>query len=116
MLSNANGLGRCAVILSETGDLVADVGLIPTTVEGVSEIELGWITRKPWWGMGIATEAAAAWRDYAFLVAGLDRIVSMISDVNIASQRVAEKIGETYERDAVWMNNPMRLYSLSRER
>lgn len=63
-------------------------------------------------GRGIATEAAAAWRDYGFEVVGLTRIVSMISAGNIASRRVAEKLGFALERPAVWDDSPMLMYSL----
>ena len=55
-----DGFGRCAVIWRDTGELVGDCGLSSTTVEDALEIELGWITRRSHWGMGIATEAAAA--------------------------------------------------------
>jgi RimJ/RimL family protein N-acetyltransferase len=49
--------------------------------------------RRRFWGQGIATEAAAAWRDHAFGSVGLDRIVSMVSQANVAPRRVAEKLG-----------------------
>jgi len=107
-----DGFGRCAVISRETGELVGDCGLIRTSVEGSSEVELGWIVRRSLWGQGIATEAATAWRDYAFDVLGLGRIVSMVSEHNPASRRVAEKLGMTVERTAVWENAPMLMYAL----
>jgi ribosomal-protein-alanine N-acetyltransferase len=75
----ADGFGRCAVIMRATRALVGDCGLITTVVEDQPEVELGWIVRRSHWGMGIATEAGAAWRDFAFDSLGLQRIVSMIS-------------------------------------
>lgn len=107
-----HGYGRCAVVWNETGELVGDCGLIPTEVEGTPETELGWIVRRTWWGRGIAPEAAAAWRDHAFDVLGLERIVSMVSERNPASRRVAEKLGMNLEREAVWGDSPMLMYSL----
>ena len=101
-------------MLRETGELVGDCGLVTTAVEGVPEVELGWIVRRPHWGRGIATEAATAWRDHAFDVLALDRIVSMVSERNPASRRVAEKLGMTVERTAVWGDAPMLMYSRSR--
>ena len=109
----SDGFGRCAVVLRATGELVGDCGLSRTTVEGVPEIELGWIVGRAQWGKGIATEAAEAWRDYAFTQLGLDRIVSMVSRENVASRRVAEKLGMTVERSAVWDGQPMLMYSCS---
>lgn len=111
-----DGFGRCAVIWRATGELVGDCGLVRTEVEGAPEVELGWIVRHDHWGRGIATEAGAAWRDYAFELAGLDRIVSMISEVNLASRRVAEKLGMSLERPAEWGGEPMLMYSLRRLR
>jgi RimJ/RimL family protein N-acetyltransferase len=107
------GLGRCAVILRETGALVGDCGLAPTTVEGVSEVELGWIVARRVWGLGIATEAASAWRDHAFGRLGLHRLVSMVSEDNLASRRVAEKLGMTMERNAIWGGQEMLVYSVT---
>lgn len=109
----ADGFGRCAVILRATRELVGDCGLIRTTVEGQPEVELGWIVRRTHWGRGIATEAAMAWRDFAFETAGLERIVSMISAQNIASRRVAEKLGMTVEREALWGEFPHLMYALT---
>jgi ribosomal-protein-alanine N-acetyltransferase len=110
----SHGFGRCAVVWRETGELVGDCGLIPTTVEGVDEVELGWITRRSSWGLGIATEAGAAWRDHGLGVLGLERIVSMISAENPASRRVAEKLGFTVEREAMWGDLPHLMYVLER--
>jgi RimJ/RimL family protein N-acetyltransferase len=109
----ADGFGRCAVIMLETGELVGDCGLITTAVEGQPEVELGWIVRRAHWGKGIATEAAAAWRDFAFDTVGLERIVSMINAENTASRRVAEKLGMTVEREALWGDLPHLMYSLT---
>jgi RimJ/RimL family protein N-acetyltransferase len=106
----ADCIGRCAIVLRATGRLVGDCGLIRTTVEGVDEVELGWIVRKADWGRGIATEAGEAWRDHAFSELGLRRIVSMISEQNVASRRVAEKLGMTVERAAIWDGQPMLMY------
>jgi ribosomal-protein-alanine N-acetyltransferase len=111
-----DGFGRCAVILRSTGELVGDCGLIRTLVEGRPEVELGWIVRRSHQGKGIATEAAATWRDFAFDTLGLDRIVSMVSERNAASRRVAEKLGMTVERQAMWGDLPHLMYSMQRDR
>lgn len=109
----ADGFGRCAVIWRETGELVGDAGLISTVVEETPETELGWVVRRDMWGRGIATEAGAAWRDHAFQVLGLTRIVSMIDEANTASRRVAEKLGMSLERPAIWGEDLMLMYSLA---
>lgn len=110
-----DGFGRCAIVSRDTGEFLGDAGLARTEVEGAPEVELGWVVRHDLWGRGIATEAAMAWRDHAFTDAGLDRIVSMIDAANIASIRVAQKVGMTVERSAVWGGEPMLMYSLTRK-
>jgi RimJ/RimL family protein N-acetyltransferase len=113
----SHGIGRCAVIWRETGELVGDCGLIPTVVEGVDEIELGWMTRRSFWGRGIATEAGAAWRDHGLGALHLPRIVSMIKAENAASRRIAEKLGFSVEREAMWGDEgPFLMYALGKSR
>lgn len=107
-----DGFGRCAIVLRESGELVGDCGFILTEIEGVEEVELGWIVSRRHWGRGIATEAGAAWRDHAFGPLGLRRIVSMIHERNIASRRVAEKLGMRVVRTAMWGGLPHLMYSV----
>jgi RimJ/RimL family protein N-acetyltransferase len=57
------------------------------------EPELSWTIARPFWGRGLATEAAEAARQWAFATLRRDRLVSYIRPENIASQRVAEKLG-----------------------
>ena len=109
-----DGFGRCAVLLRATGELVGDCGLAPATVEGVPEVELGWIVRRAHWGRGFATEAGGAWRDHAFDALGRDRIVSMIGPGNVASRRVAERLGGRVERTAMWGGSRMLMYAYRR--
>ena len=105
-----DGFGRCAVILSATGELVGDCGLSRQIIEHAEEVELGWIVARAHQGKGIATEAAGAWRDFAFNALGLTRVVSMVSEENVASRRVAEKLGAHVERPAIWGGLPMLMY------
>jgi RimJ/RimL family protein N-acetyltransferase len=110
-----DGFGRCAVILRSTGELVGDCGLIATEVEGTPEVELGWIVRRSHWGQGLATEAGSAWLSYAFWTLRLGRVVSMIVKPNTASRRVAEKLGMSVERTALWGGDePYLMYAIAR--
>lgn len=111
-----HGFGRLAVLERDTGELVGRCGVACWTIEGRPEVELGWTVRRDRWGRGYATEAAEAARDHAFGELGLSRLVSMIIPENVASIRVAEKIGATYERDVDWDGVPQRLYALERNR
>ena len=90
------------VLLGRTGYLLWDttrwVSAMHEEVDGELELEIGWTFARAFWNQGYATEAAIACRDHAFGELGRDRVISLIARPNIASIRVAEKIGETLER------------------
>jgi ribosomal-protein-alanine N-acetyltransferase len=87
----------------------------PETWEvGGSETEIGWGLAREHWGKGYAPEAAVALRDWAFEERGLTRLISLIQRGNAASVRVAEKLGETLERDVEVRGLPTWLYALER--
>jgi RimJ/RimL family protein N-acetyltransferase len=92
------GFGHLAVELDATGDLIGDCGPTILDIDGVDEVELGWHIRRDLWSQGYATEAAIATRDWVFDGLGLERLVSLVRPENMASCRVAEKIGMTIER------------------
>lgn len=87
------GYGLFSIIHKTTGLLIGDCGLEQMEVEGMRAAELGYDIRSDYWNQGIATEAAAAVRDYAFNVLRLPRLISLIRVGNLASKRVAEKTG-----------------------
>lgn len=90
---NEFGYGLFSVILKETGELIGDCGLEQMEDQGAAE--LGYDLRSDFWNRGYATEAAIAVRDYAFDVLCLPRLISLIRVGNLASKRVAEKVGMT---------------------
>jgi RimJ/RimL family protein N-acetyltransferase len=68
-------------------------------VDGVQEVEIGWHTRPGRKGEGIAPEAGAAARDWAFANIEVDHLISLIRPENEPSRRVAEKIGMRVDRE-----------------
>lgn len=103
------GYGLFSVIHKADRLLVGDCGLERVDVEGTLATELGYDFRSDYWQQGIATEAAVAVRDYAFHTLKLPRLISLIRQGNLASRRVAEKIGMhldgqlTRNRQHYWM-------------
>jgi ribosomal-protein-alanine N-acetyltransferase len=79
-------------------------------IDGRPEIELGYRLARPFWGRGLATEAAGVARDYALGVLTLPRLVAIIDPANAASIRVAEKTGLRYEKDVVFRASLRKLY------
>ncbi len=96
----------------ESSSFLGNCGLTPQTVEGVTDIEVGWHTKKVYWNKGFATEAALACKDLAFTRFGLKRLISIIDPENIASRRVAEKIGMHEERIALHEDYPCVIYAI----
>lgn len=107
-------LGLWATIRKGTGAFIGRCGLLPWTLEGRYEVEVAFLLDKAYWGRGLATEAAGAIAAYAFETLGLERLVCLIDEENIASQRVAERIGMSFERAMEDELGPFWLYAMSR--
>ncbi|MFL5959336.1 MAG: GNAT family N-acetyltransferase [Gaiellaceae bacterium] len=112
------GLGFFSLERRDDGRVLGRAGFVrwdPETWQvGGTETELGWLLARKHWGHGYATEAALALRDWALGERRLSRLVSLIQHENVRSIRVAEKLGERYERDVEVRGKPTRLYSLER--
>jgi RimJ/RimL family protein N-acetyltransferase len=110
------GMSLLSLERREDGRVLGRAGFLrwdPETWEvGGHETELGWLLGREHWGHGYATEAALALRDWAFRDRGLTRLISLINHGNLRSIRVAERIGERYERDVEIHGKPGRLYSI----
>ncbi len=109
------GYGLFSVMHKADGQLIGDCGLEHMTVDGAPAAELGYDLRGDYWQRGLATEAAAAVRDYAFRVLALPQLVSLIRCGNARSCRVAEKIGMHRDMDFTRDGQRYWLYTLTRE-
>jgi len=105
------GFSKWAVVLRGGEELVGRCGLSLERIDGADVWELGWTFARAYWGKGYATEAAQAAMEYSFRVLGHRRIISLIRIGNVASVRVAEKIGMTYERRVQWNGRPADMYA-----
>jgi RimJ/RimL family protein N-acetyltransferase len=95
------GFGFWRVESRATSDFLGYCGIRPVSLEGVSETEIGWHTRKTFWNQGVATEAAAAAKDLASRRFEVSRLVAVIHPDHIASRRVAEHIGMRPQQTAI---------------
>jgi RimJ/RimL family protein N-acetyltransferase len=107
-------LGLWATIHKETGRFIGRCGLLPWTIDEGQEVEVAYTIAREYWGQGLATEAAKAILNYGFEQLNLSRLVSLINSENIASQKVAEKIGMTFEKEARDELGPFLIYSLNK--
>jgi RimJ/RimL family protein N-acetyltransferase len=87
------GFGFWFIESLATSGFLGYCGIRPRALEGASEVEIGWHTKKTFWNQGIATEAATAARDLAFRRFALSRLVAIIHPDHVGSRRVAENIG-----------------------
>ena len=107
------GLGQWAVVRKSDGICVGECGICVQEVAGEKEFEISYRLRRDCWGIGLATEAARACRDYGFKQAGLRRLISIIESENVASIRVAEKMRMTLEQRASFHNIPVLIYGVA---
>jgi ribosomal-protein-alanine N-acetyltransferase len=103
-----------AVINRATGSLIGRSGLLAWNLDGQLEAEVGYHIAREFWGHGLATEAAQAVRDYGFDALGFDRLISVITPDNLASQRVAVKNGMYHDRDTTVNDVPVSIFAMSR--
>lgn len=97
-----------------SGAFLGTAGPTLQTVEEVDEVEIGWHTRPGRKGEGIAPEAGAAARDWAFANLEVDHLISLVLLENLASSRVAEKIGMHVDRQADYKGLLHRIYRIDR--
>ena len=107
-----DGIALWAMVLRETGEVIGDCGLVVQQVDGVEEVEIGWHVRRDLWGLGYATEAARACLQDGYDTLGRTRFISIIAPGNIASRRVAEKIGMTVEKETIWRDKPVLIHAI----
>ena len=109
------GFGLWAVVEKDRREVVGFCGLSHfADVGGRPETEIGYRLARAHWGRGYATEAAAAVRDYGMGTLCLPRLVSIIDPRNVASIRVAEKVGMRREKDLVFHGFDVGLYAIGR--
>lgn len=77
-----------AIMLRENSRAIGYVGYLGTAVPG-----MGYILHSDYWRQGYGTEAVTAALEHGFTTLGLNRVELWINDENIASQRLAQKVG-----------------------
>ena len=92
------GFGMFSVIDKSSGLWVGRVG--PQHPVGWPGPEVGWHIVREAWGRGYAVEAASASMDFAFDTLGWETVIHCIAPANLASRKVAERLGSTILRTA----------------
>ena len=76
---------------------------------------MGWILRPKFWRQGLATEAAKAALDYGVEKFAAQRVVALIANDNVASIKVSEKLGMSYEADVPFDDKTIGLYAVAHQ-
>ena len=92
-----SGEGMWAVVLKETGEPIGCVGYLSAGASNLQiaqdEGEVGYWIAKPYWNLGICTEALGLVIDYCFREKGFKMLWGTFFTSNPASGRVMEKCG-----------------------
>ena len=90
------GYGRYAVIHKETQENIGFSGL--KYLPEMNEVDLGYRFSKKYWGNGIATESCHPFLEFGFNALKLKKIIGLVLPENIASIRVLEKLGFSFQK------------------
>ena len=113
----ACGFAMFSVIEKESGRWIGRLG--PWQPEGWPGTEIGWAIVRDRWGRGYAFEGAIAATNWAFDTLGWSNIIHSIAPANLASQRVAQKLGSRHlgpgQMPPPYENDPIDLWGQTRE-
>jgi len=109
-----NDFGLWIALLKETGEFAGQCGLVTQTIDDRQEVEVGYLFRRALWNRGLATEAALACTKRGFNLYGQTRLIALIDPENLASRRVAKKIGMSLEREIEKWNKRLCVYAMKK--
>jgi len=108
-----------AIVEKEGGRFVGSCGMAPEDLDP-REIQIFYVILPEFQGRGFASEAAAGLVERAFSKLGVDRLFASMAAENVASVKVAEKLGMTFEglveRELNGVAHQGRRYSLTKSR
>lgn len=108
-------LGLWATIHRETGQFIGRCGLLPWTIDEQKEVEIAFAFSRAYWGQGFGTEAAQALLQYGFGHLQFSRLICLIERENLASIKVATKIGMIFEKEGRDEKGPFLIYALKKD-
>lgn len=106
----AHGFGMFALFLKGSSEFVGGAGITTQVVDGQELFEFGYRLHGRFWGQELATEAGRAIVAEAEKFPELQTLISIIDPNNIASIRVAEKVGMTLWKETQFHGFDVRVY------
>ena len=108
-----DGCGNWAIVLNGQDKIIGWAGLQFLTE--TSETEVGYLLDQPYWGKGYATRAALASMEDGFNRLAVSEIIGLVHPENLASCRVLEKCGMTFQQHKVYFGMEMCRYTVQRD-
>ena len=109
-------LGLWATVFKPEGRYIGRCGLYPCRGDDNEVIPgegvLAFYLARPYWGRGLATEAGRAFIEFGFRELGLSRIEAGANTLNLASNRVLQKLGFVWVRSGEGGGNSYHDYEL----
>jgi len=106
-----HGFSKWVILDAASGVAIGDSGLL--VLPECGWIDLGFRLSQPYWGQGLATEAASAWVRVAFDEYQIHRLGAFVHPENVASIRVLEKLRFHAERRDTVMGMQSIVFSLN---
>ena len=107
------GVGPWAVIDKTSGSWIGKLGLMyQEDWPGPDKFEVDYELDPAFWGRGLATEGTHATLRYGFVECSLPRVIGATLPQHIASRRVMEKCGLTYQGELQFRNARIVWYAL----
>jgi RimJ/RimL family protein N-acetyltransferase/N-acetylglutamate synthase-like GNAT family acetyltransferase len=114
---NRNGLGVFPVFYKDLQTMMGVVGLKEVILDDRPDkyIELMYRFAEPFWGKGLATEAAHGLLRYAFAMVKLSEIIAVVEEENKPSIGVLQRLGFNFARKALLKSRLVNVYKISRQ-
>lgn len=95
----SDGFSYFAAIHKKSKKLIGVMGPLIENIQGISHIGIAYILDKKYRGQGYAAEGATACLEFAFTRLRARKVIAEIRPENLASRKVAERLGMVIERE-----------------
>ncbi len=106
------GYGLWGIFDKKNNQLIGRAGIQNHSIDGKDELELAYLIDYTYWNLGYATEACRKILTFALEELDVSRLVAVIAKENIASCRVAKKLGMSPEKEMTYHELTCFLYSI----
>ncbi|TQR18900.1 GNAT family N-acetyltransferase [Psychrobacillus vulpis] len=103
--------GLKLIVRKEDNIPIGHAGIVPQTINGKQQLEIGYWIAREYWGKGYASEAAKTFLNRGIKQLGITRFISLIQPDNQASRKVAIKNGMKLEEEIVLKGKDVCIYS-----